>query len=639
MQQFTGMTEGHHSGKYDEGRHAPRWIIFLLDLVLSITSMGIAYLLRFNMSIPAEWSAKFSLVFPLVLIVRGTAFMIFRTFAGLIRYTSSRDSARIMYVVAAGTGVLAAINLLAFTVTGGTFIFPMSVLMTDFLILLFILTALRMLMKNTYYDLFNKNDDRKGVIIYGTDQSGLVVKHTLEREMGRSFRVISFMDEKDHIAGKKIEGVSVRDVRSLREFLHNTHAHSLIFSKQPPSPERKIEIADTCLDFDMKILSVPYISNWISSRLAFNQIKSLHIDDLLERTPVPVNDGRITSLISGKVVLVTGAAGSIGSEIVRQVLAYNPETLILVDQAETPLYEMEVMLAEKADPNRFRIVTGNVADSARMTDLFRNYRPHTVFHAAAYKHIPMMENNPAEALRTNICATWLLAQLASDHGCSRFIFVSTDKAVNPANVAGASKRIAELCLLNIQGRSDTGFSIVRFGNVLGSNGSVIPRFRKQIEKGGPVTITHPEATRYFMTSTIAAQLILEAGAMSKGGEIFIFEMGPSIRIYDLARKMIKLGGMRPGQDIEIKFTGLRAGEKINEEIMYTHEYTEPTDNPKISLVLDKRNAGNNIEEKISALADLLPENDNEKILAAIKTILPGFQAGVMAMAIEHNQKT
>lgn len=630
------MTEEHHLNKYEEGRHTPRWMIFFLDLVLGIASMGIAYMLRFNLSIPAEWSSRFPLVFPLVVLVRGAGFIVFRTFAGLIRYTGSRDTTRILYAVGAGTGAFIALNLLSFTITGGVLLFPMSVLFLDFLLLLFSLTALRMLMKSTYYDLLNKTDNRKGVIIYGTDQAGLVVKHTLEREMGCNFRVISFMDEKHRIAGKKIEGVNVHDIRSLRNFLQGSSAHSLIFSKQPPSPEKKIEIVDACLDFNMKILSVPYISNWISSRLAFNQIKSVHIDDLLDRTPVPVNDERIRKLISGRVVLVTGAAGSIGSEIVRQVITYNPGMLILVDQAESPLYEIEMMLRENADEKRFRIVAGNVADGVRMANLFQNYRPDTVFHAAAYKHIPMMENNPAEALRTNICATRLLARLASDNGCSRFIFVSTDKAVNPANVAGASKRIAELCLLDIQAGSDTGFSIVRFGNVLGSNGSVIPRFRKQIENGGPVTITHPEVTRYFMTGTIAAHLILEAGAMSKGGEIFIFEMGPSIRIYDLARKMIKLAGLRPGRDIEIKFTGLRAGEKINEEIIFDHEHAEPTDNPIISVLHGKMKAGNDIAAKIEALAELLPENDNEKILLAIKKIIPGFRTTVTLTNKEEN---
>ena len=620
------MTEEHHLNKFEEGRHTPRWMVFFLDLVLGIASMGIAYMLRFNLSIPAEWSSRFSLVFPLVVIVRGAGFIVFRTFAGLIRYTGSKDTARILYAVAAGTGVFFALNLLSFAVTGGMLIFPMSVLLTDFLLLLFSLTVLRMFMKSTYYDLLNKADDRKGVVIYGTDQAGLVVKHTLEREMGHDFRVISFMDEKEHIAGKKIEGVNVHDVRLLRNFLQGSSAHSLIFSKQPPSPKRKIEIVDACLDFNMKILSVPYISNWISSKLAFNQIKSVNIDDLLERTPVPVNDELIKKLISGRVILVTGAAGSTGSEIVRQLITYNPALLILVDQAESPLYEIEMMLRQHIDEKRLRIVAGNVADSVRMTDLFNHYKPDTVFHAAAYKHLPMMENNPAEALRTNICATRLLARLASDNGCSRFIFVSTDKAVNPANVAGASKRIAELCLLDIQNGSDTRFSIVRFGNVLGSNGSVIPRFRKQIENGGPVTITHPEVSRYFMTGTIAAQLILEAGAMSKGGEIFIFDMGPSIKIYDLARKMIRLAGLRPGRDIEIKFTGLRAGEKINEEAIFEHEDLTPTDNPKISVAIEKRRAAKDVAAKIETLAGLLTENDNEKILAAITNIIPGFRS-------------
>ncbi|MFO7922955.1 MAG: nucleoside-diphosphate sugar epimerase/dehydratase [Bacteroidales bacterium] len=619
------MTESQNFSKHEERYHTPRWMVFFLDIVLSIMAMSAAYLLRFNFSIPSEWSAKLSLVFPLVIIVRGATFLIFRTFAGLIRYASSRDSERMLYVTSAGSGILLFINFISYVLTGGILLIPMSVLIIDFLILLFGLTVLRIFMKTSFYELFNKADDRKGVIIYGTDQAGLIVKHTLEREMGSQYRVICFMDEKTRIAGKKIEGLVVHDAGYLRSFLDKVPAHTLIFSKQPSSPEKKIDIVDTCLDFNMKVLSIPFISNWISSRLAYNQIKSVHIDDLLERTPFPVNKMRIGKLIKGRVVLVTGAAGSIGREITSQVAEYEPGTLILVDQAESPLYETESALKEKFNTGKIEVLAGNVADSIRMESLFKTRSPEVVFHAAAYKHIPMMENNPAEALRTNIFATRILAGLAGKYGCSQFIFVSTDKAVNPANIAGASKRIAELCLQDIQKTSRTNFSIVRFGNVLGSNGSVIPRFRKQIENGGPVTITHPDVKRYFMTSTIAAQLILEAGAMSTGGEIYVFEMGPSLRIYDLAKRMIKLTGLSPGQDIEIKFTGLRTGEKINEDLMYNHEFTAPTDNPKINLVLEQEPNPVVLTDKIDKLIALLPENDNKKIIAAFRDILPEFR--------------
>jgi FlaA1/EpsC-like NDP-sugar epimerase len=601
-------------------------MVFFLDIVISITSMGAAWLLRFNFSIPSEWSAYFPVIFPMVVIIRGAGFLIFRTFAGLIRYTSAHDSERIFNVVSAGSAFFVLVNLFSYIFLDGMFLFPLSVLLIDFLVTLFGLTALRIVIKSTFFELFNKPDDRKGVIIYGADQPGLIVKHTLEREMDSQYRVICYMDEKERIAGKKIEGVMVHEISYLRDWLAKNRAHIFIFSKQPPIPEKKIDIVDACLDHDMKVLSVPYISNWISSRLTYNQIKSVYIDDLLERTPVPVNKSRIAAMITDRTVLITGAAGSIGREIAMQVAAFKPKSLILVDQAESPLFEFESLLKDKMLYGNVHVLAGNVADSVRMGHLFATLKPEIVFHAAAYKHIPMMENNPAEALRINIYATRLLAGLASEHGTSRFIFVSTDKAVNPANIAGASKRIAELCLIDIQTRSKTKFSIVRFGNVLGSNGSVIPRFRKQIEKGGPVTITHPDVTRFFMTSTIAAQLILEAGAMSGGGETYIFEMGSSVKIYDLARKMIKLAGLRPGLDIEIKFTGLRAGEKINEELMYTHEYTTSTDNPKIKMVAEKEVDMGTVLEKIENLIALLHENDNRKIIASIKEILPGFKS-------------
>ena len=619
------MNINQHFTKNEERDHTPRWMVFFLDIVISITSMGAAWLLRFNFSIPAEWSVLFPVIFPMVVMVRGAGFLIFRTFAGLIRYTSSRDSLRILNVVSAGSAFFVLVNLISYIILDGMFLFPLSVILIDFLITLFGLIALRIVIKSTFFDLFKKPDDRKGVIIYGADQPGLIVKHTLEREMDSRYRVVCYMDEKERIAGKKIEGVVVHEIGYLRAWLAKNRAHIFIFSKQPPVPESKIDIVDACLDNDMKVLSVPFISNWISSRLTYNQIKSVYIDDLLERTPVPVNSSRIAAMITDRTVLVTGAAGSIGREIAMQVVANKPKLLILVDQAESPLFEFESLLKDKMLYGNVHVLAGNVADSVRMEHLFESFKPETVFHAAAYKHIPMMENNPAEALRINIYATRLLAGLASLHGTSRFIFVSTDKAVNPANIAGASKRIAELCLIDEQTRSKTKFSIVRFGNVLGSNGSVIPRFRKQIEKGGPVTITHPDVTRFFMTSTIAAQLILEAGAMSKGGETYIFEMGSSLKIYDLARKMIKLVGLRPGLDIEIKFTGLRAGEKINEELMYTHEYTTSTDNPKIKLVLEKEVDMGSVLDKIENLIALLHENDNRKIISSIKEILPGFK--------------
>jgi FlaA1/EpsC-like NDP-sugar epimerase len=619
------MHNGHPFTEPEEREHTPRWIVFFLDLVVSIISMGAAYLLRFNFSVPAEWSSSFSIVFPLVIIIRSGSFLIFRTFAGLLRYTSSTDSLRVLYVVSSGSGIFILINIISFMHSGESFI-PMSVLLIDFLLLLFGLTVPRIFVTNTLLAISNRSSDRKGVIIYGTDQAGLIVKHTLEKEKGPMYRIICYMDEKERIAGKKIEGVSVHEIDYLRSFLEKNPAHTFIFSKLPPTPERKIGIVDTCLDFDMKVLSVPFISNWISSKLAYSQIESVHIDDLLERTPVPVNDKRIGMLLTGKTVLVTGAAGSIGGEIARQVAGYKPGHLILVDQAESPLHATETVLKQLMQAGSIEVVTGNVADKIRMAELFKKWKPDTVFHAAAYKHIPMMENNPAEALRTNIFATLILAELASSCGTSKFIFISTDKAVNPANVAGASKRIAELILLDIQGRSATSFSIIRFGNVLGSNGSVIPRFRKQIEKGGPVTITHPDVTRYFMTSTIAAQLILEAGAMSEGGEIYAFEMGLSVKIYDLAKKMIKLTGLRPDKDIGIKFTGLRTGEKINEELMYIHEYTRRTENPRINLVLEKELDLGQVSEKIENLIFLLRENDNQKIIIAMKDLLPEFKA-------------
>jgi FlaA1/EpsC-like NDP-sugar epimerase len=359
---------------------------------------------------------------------------------------------------------------------------------------------------------------------------------------------------------------------------------------------------------------------------AFNQIKEIKIEDLLERPPIVLDVNKIKKKILNKTVLVTGAAGSIGSEIVRQIINFNPAKIVLFDQAESPLYDMELDLQEKFHFYNFEIVIGNIADEYRVKMLFEEYKPSIVYHAAAYKHVPMMENNPTEALRTNIIGTKIIADVSNKYKVEQFVMVSTDKAVNPTNVMGASKRIAEIYIQAFNQISYTNFITTRFGNVLGSNGSVILRFKKQIDKGGPVTVTHPEITRYFMTIPEACQLVLEAGAISKGKEIFIFDMGKSVKILDLAKKMIKLSGLTIGKDIQVKYTGLRPGEKLYEELLNDLENTIPTYHSKIMIAKVRDYDFDEVCEKFTELIKLKEDHNNKDIVLKMKEIVPEFKS-------------
>jgi FlaA1/EpsC-like NDP-sugar epimerase len=394
------------------------------------------------------------------------------------------------------------------------------------------------------------------------------------------------------------------------------------------TPERKREIVSTFLEYNITVKNVPPIEKWINGELSTHQIKSVRIEDLLNRAPINLDKENIKQEISGNIVMVTGAAGSIGSEIARQVIEYNPKMVILVDQAETPMYELELNMRRKID--RYQILTkfiiADVSDRLSMKRIFEEYKPTKVFHAAAYKHVPLMESNPFEAIRVNTFGTKTMADLSIEHGVNKFVMVSTDKAVNPTNVMGASKRIAEMYIqcLNRRGNHHTNFITTRFGNVLGSNGSVIPLFKKQIEAGGPVTVTHPEITRYFMTIPEACQLVLEAGVMGKGGEIFIFDMGESVKIIDVAKNMIKLSGLTLGTDIQIEITGLRPGEKLYEELLSDEENTIPTYHPMIKIANVQEFESNYIHTEFEKLLECYTSKNDYKLVSQIKSMVKEY---------------
>jgi len=438
------------------------------------------------------------------------------------------------------------------------------------------------------------------------------------------YKVVAFISTSALTLGKQLEGVTVYSASELEMVIVKHSADQLLFATTGIKPEIKTEIVQTCLNHHVKIFTIPAIQTWIKGDLNVKSIKKLNIEDLLSRDPIVLDEFSIRNQLKGMTVMVTGAAGSIGSEIVRQVTKYAVKRIILVDQAETPMYNLEIELLESCKNNSCEIIIADITSRERMEKLFADFRPNVVYHAAAYKHVPMMENNPLEAIRNNVFGTKNLADLANKYGTGKFIFISTDKAVNPTNIMGASKRIAEMYVQALNSQSETSYITTRFGNVLGSNGSVIPLFKKQIEAGGPLTLTHPEVTRFFMTIPEACQLVLEASALGKGGEIFIFDMGNSVKIVDLARNMIRLSGFEPDIDIQIKFVGLRPGEKLYEELLHQSEDNLPTPHPKIMIAMVRQQDMAIVNKKMQLMENSLRVQDQLALVKQMKEIVPEF---------------
>ncbi len=604
----------------------PRWIILCIDLLICFFSMVLAYLLRFNFArIPKVESDSFALVFPYVIATRFFSFYISKTYMGIVRYTGSKDAARIFTVLTLGSVFLCLTNLCTW-ISQGIFIIPFSIIVIEYMSTTFIMLSSRFVFKALYFEMKNPSREKTNVIIFGAGEAGIITKRTLDRDAGMKFKVVAFIDDDPRKLSHKLEGITIYDFPMLGKLLKENDISQIIISVQSLPARRKQEIIELCLNYNTRVLHVPPVSNWINGELSFNQIRRIKIEDLLERDPIKLDEENIRLQVNQKIVLVTGAAGSIGSELVRQISGYNPHLLILLDQAESPLYDLEMELRDKFNPKQFEVVIGDVRNGERMENLFRTFRPQVIFHAAAYKHVPMMENNPSESIFTNVLGTKIIADLSVKYPVERFVMISTDKAVNPTNVMGASKRIAEIYVQALGKKSGIRFITTRFGNVLGSNGSVIPRFRQQIENGGPITITDPEITRYFMTIPEACQLVLEAGAMGKGGELYIFDMGQSVKILDLAKKMIKLSGLTLDKDIKIIYTGLRPGEKLFEELLNDKEKTVPTHHSQILIAKVKEYEFETISAQIDSLISLFDKQENESIVSRMKEIVPEYKS-------------
>ena len=607
-------------------RNMPRWVIFFIDMGICLFSLVLAYLVRFNFSIPQIEINAFPIVFGIVLGLRALSFYFSKIYQGIVKYTSSKDSQRIFIVISIGTVAYILINLISYNFINHKFPIPFSIIIIDYMATTFLMISLRVMFKALYFELTNPNKEKRSVIIFGAGESGIITKRTLDRDAGTKYKVLAFIDDNKKKHGKMLEGISIYGQDKLSELVQNNNVAHVIISVQNLLPARKQEIVDVCLNYNTKVLTVPPVTNWINGELSFKQIKKVQIEELLGRDPILLDKEDIQKELSGKIILVTGAAGSIGSEIVRQIIPFNPKKIILVDQAESPLYDMEMELFDKFKFQQYDVVIGDIRNKERMDNVFRTFKPQIIFHAAAYKHVPMMENNPSESILTNVLGTKTLADLSVEYKVEKFVMISTDKAVNPTNVMGASKRIAEIYTQSLGKKSLTKFITTRFGNVLGSNGSVIPRFRQQIESGGPVTITHPDITRYFMTIPEACQLVLEAGAMGKGCEIFIFDMGQSIKIVELAKKMIKLSGLVLDKDISISYTGLRPGEKLYEELLADQENTMPTHHKQIMIAQVKEYNFDEIANTINELIALFDKQDNKLIVQKMKLLVPEFKS-------------
>jgi FlaA1/EpsC-like NDP-sugar epimerase len=481
----------------------------------------------------------------------------------------------------------------------------------------------RFIVKLIYLESTKDKSEKVNVLVYGAGVSGLITKRTISKDRLISQKIIGFLDDNRKLHNTRLEGTRIYSPDKLEALAEEFEIKTLIIAIQNPDTENINRVVEKCLNLGIAVQKVPRPRSWINGEFSSKQLSKINIEDLLGRKPIQLDQAKISSELDGKVVLVTGAAGSIGSGLVKQIGNYEPKNIILLDQAESALYDLQQELVSKGNTFPFDIVIGDIRNFDRLKWVFDFYKPEFVFHAAAYKHVPLMENNPSEALLTNVKGTKNLVDLSLEFGVKKFVMISTDKAVNPTNVMGASKRVAEIYAQTKNQLGKTKFVTTRFGNVLGSNGSVIPLFQKQIEQGGPLTITDERITRFFMTIPEACQLVLEAGSMGQGGEIFVFDMGQSVKIIDLAKKMIQLSGLEIGKDIEIKVTGLRPGEKLYEELLASEENTIPTHNPQILIAKTKENN----EQQLQSIADLIQlfeSQQNEQIVLKMKEIVPEY---------------
>ncbi|MBL7873724.1 MAG: polysaccharide biosynthesis protein [Cyclobacteriaceae bacterium] len=608
----------------------PRWIIIIIDALLILFSATLGYLLRFNFSIEDLINFNFEIGIIFYTACGVVAILVSGSYRGIIRYTGIQDGIRIFLMLLLNACLVMFIDLV-YRSTGQGFIIPFSVVLISAISSFLFLFNYRLLVKHIFSHYRNVIVKRQRVAIFGAGQTGIITRHVIDSTP--RMQIVGFLEDNSNKIGKVVDGTKIYDARNgnVDRYLDENNIDELIITVRDISLDRKNELVDACLNNNVKVRTVPPVEKWVGGELSINQIREIKIEELLGRESIQLGNKIIEHDLKGKRICITGAAGSIGSELVRQVALHNPERIILIDQAESPLYEIEREIRAKSSVIVIPFLA-DITNQQRIETIFEDNKPEIIYHAAAYKHVPLMEGNPGEAVHCNVLGTKILADLAVQYKVKRFVMISTDKAVNPTNVMGCSKRIAEVYVqslnnkLHKENNYSTAFVTTRFGNVLGSNGSVIPLFKKQIELGGPVTVTHPEVTRFFMTIPEACQLVLEAGTMGKGGEIFIFDMGMPIKIVDLAKKMISLSGLQPGKDIEIVFTGLREGEKLYEELLNNSEGTIATHHEKILIGKVLPYDYEEINRYIELFFDLVNDRNELKMVALMKELIPEFRS-------------
>lgn len=606
----------------------PSWVIILVDLFCVVVAISLAIIIRstFGANLPHLSVNEIFNSFLYIIIIRILVFILFGTQKMVVRYTNSKNLLNIFFACIVATLILYGSNIIVNKIFHLKHFVPMSIIFMELTITLVLLIFYRIQFKTYYLETINPSKLKKNIVIFGAGESGILTKRVFDRDQISKYNVLAFFDEDPNKIGMTLESLKVKSFSQLPDYLDKYNISFLIISIQNLPAAKKNEITEIALQHNVKVLVVPPVMKWINGELSFKQIRKIKIAELLEREPIELDKSLVSKDLISKTIMITGAAGSIGSEIVRQIMEFDYEKLVLVDNAETPSFFLTNQCMARRQMRNIDILLVDITDKVRMEEIMSKYKPDVIYHAAAYKHVPLMEENVNSSIKVNVEGTKNLADLAVKYGTQKFVMVSTDKAVNPTSVMGASKRIAEIYVqsLNFE-QEQTKFITTRFGNVLGSNGSVIPVFREQIENGGPITVTHPEITRYFMTISEACQLVITAGAMGKGGEIFIFDMGESVKIYDLAVKMVKLSGLTLGKDITIEFSGLRQGEKLYEELLANQENTKQTDHEKIMIADVRRYSYPEVSQKISTLIGL-KDNDPFDIVKEMKAIVPEYKS-------------
>ena len=605
----------------------PIWMILAMDVVMIGLSLLLAYALRYDFSSRVLDSATMWRTMGLTMVVSLVIFKMFRTYSSVLRLSSFVDIARIFVALFVSYTAMALACMVAPLVTDIR-LAPVNVILMAFIINFALMASSRVIVKMMFETIKAGGSSQTNIFIYGAKEAGVNIAKSLRVSMRERYRLRGFIADEPDLYDKLIMGVRVfPNDENLFDILAQKGVKTIIVSPAKRNELKKEENLDRFLKHNIKLLTAPPLSEWNQRGLESGDIKEIQIEDLLQRDPIQIDIRKVASHLEGKRVMITGAAGSIGSEIMRQVATFNPYKLILVDQAETPLHDIRLELMDKWRNLDAETIVADIANQTRMEAIFEEFRPQYIFHAAAYKHVPMMEDNVSESIQTNVAGTRILADLAVKYKAEKFVMISTDKAVNPTNVMGCSKRICEIYVQSLakklqkEGGHVTQFITTRFGNVLGSNGSVIPRFKEQIRRGGPVTVTHPEIIRYFMTIPEACRLVLEAGSMGNGGEIYIFDMGKPVKIVDLAKRMISLSGRT---DVKIEFTGLRHGEKLYEELLNVKELTKPTYHEKIMIATVREYDYDEVKDRIQHLIDVSYSYDQMKIVAAMKDLVPEF---------------